>query len=68
MLVWEALGHPGLLKIVVSLFWLWEEVEPRWIAEASFMSVGDVRDLAETQPVMTFNCLDCGAHLQPRSR
>ena len=68
MLVWEVLGHPDLLKIVVSLYWLWEEVEPRWIAEASFMSVGDVRDLAEAQPVMTFNCLDCGAHLQPRSR
>src|SRR5215211_5207519 len=57
---WEALDNPDLLKVLLSLLWLWEDVDPRWLAEASFRSVGDVRDLVEAQPVMTFNCPDCG--------
>ena len=44
------------------------ETRCRWLAEASFMSVGDVRDLVESQPVMIFNCLDCGAELKPMNR
>ena len=68
LLVWEALGNPDLLKIVVSVLWHLEDVEPRWMAEACFMSVGDVRDLAESQPIMAFHCLDCGAHLPAQNR
>ncbi len=68
LLVWETRGDSDLLGIVVSLLWHMEDVNPRWIAEACFMSVGDVRDLAQSQPVMTFHCLDCGAHLRPRNR
>ena len=66
--VWEALDNPNLLKVLIRLLWLWEDVDPRWLAEASFMSVGDVRDLADSQPVMIFNCLDCGAELKPMNR
>jgi len=52
----------------LSLFWNWEDVDPRWLAEASYRSVGDVRDLAESEPVVTFNCLDCGVELKPMNR
>ena len=65
---WEALDNPDLHKVLLSLLWLWEDVEPRWLAEASFKSVGDVRDLVESQPVISFNCLDCGAELKPLNR
>ena len=66
--IWEALDNPDLLKILFSLLWLWEAVDPRWLAEASFRSVGDVRDLAESQPVMIFNCQYCAAELKPMNR
>jgi hypothetical protein len=66
--IWEALDNPDLLKVLFSLLWLWEDVDPRWLAEASFKSVGDVRDLVESQPVMTFNCPDCGTGLKPMNR
>jgi 5-methylcytosine-specific restriction endonuclease McrA len=66
--VWEALDNPELLKALLSLLWLWDAIDPRWLAEASFRSVGNVRDLVDSQPVMTFNCLDCGAELKPMNR
>lgn len=68
LLIWETQGTPDLLKIVVSLLWHWDDVDPKWLAEACFMRVGDVRDLAESQPLMVFHCLDCGVHLQHRNR
>lgn len=68
LLVWEARENPDLLKIAVSVLWHMEDVDPRWMAEACFMSVGDVRDLAESQPILAFQCLDCGTHLQVRNR
>ncbi len=66
--IWEALENPDLLKVLLRLLWLWEDVDPRWLAEASFNGVGDVRDLVDSQPVVTFNCLDCGAELKPMNR
>lgn len=66
--VWEALDSPDLLKVLLSLLWLWEDVDPRWLAEASFKSVGDVRDLVESQPMMSFNCAYCGVELKPMNR
>jgi 5-methylcytosine-specific restriction endonuclease McrA len=68
--IWRALDLDDRdhLKVLLSLLWLWEDVEPRWLAEASLRSVGDVRDLVDSQPVMTFNCLDCGAELKPMNR
>jgi 5-methylcytosine-specific restriction endonuclease McrA len=66
--IWEALDNPDLLKVLFSLLWLWEDVDPRWLAEASFKSVGDVRDLVESQPVVFFNCLYCGVALKPMNR
>jgi 5-methylcytosine-specific restriction endonuclease McrA len=38
------------------------------MADACFMSVKDVRDLAESEPVVDFHCLDCGTHLEARNR
>ncbi len=66
--IWEALDNPDLLKALLSLLWHWEAIDPRWLAEASFRSVGDVRDVVDSQPVMTFNCLDCGSDLKPMNR
>src|SRR5215217_6712565 len=68
MAIWEALDNPDLLKVLLSLLWLWDAIDPRWLAEASFMGIGDLRDLVNSQPVMTFNCLDCGAELKPMNR
>jgi hypothetical protein len=66
--VWEALDNPDLHKVLLSLLWLWEDVDPGWLAEASYRSVGDVRDIVESQPMMSFNCLDCGVELKPMNR
>ena len=66
--IWEALDNPDLLKVLLSLLWHWDAIDPTWIAEASFRTVSDVRDLVDSQPVMTFNCLDCGAELKPMNR
>jgi hypothetical protein len=53
---WEALDNPDLLKGLLSLLWLWDAIDPRWLTEASFMGIGDVRDLVDSQPLMIFNC------------
>ena len=68
--IWRALDLDDRdhLKVLLSLLWLWEDVEPRWLAEASYRSVGDVRDLVDSEPIMTFNCLYCGAELRPMNR
>jgi hypothetical protein len=69
--IYRSLGtqpNPDLLKGLLSLLWLWDAIDPRWLAEASFMGIGDVRDLVDSQPVMIFNCLDCGAELKPMNR
>src|SRR5215217_4263031 len=66
--IWESLENPDLHKVLLSLLWLWEDVDSRWLAEASFMSVGDVRDLVDLQPMVTFNCLYCGIELKPMNR
>jgi hypothetical protein len=61
--IWGALDQPDQLKVLVSLLWHWKDVDPKWVAEASFMTVSDVRDIAEAQPVMAFPCLGCGVEL-----
>jgi 5-methylcytosine-specific restriction endonuclease McrA len=66
--IWYAQDNPDLRKVLLSLLWLWEAVDPQWLAEASPMAVSDVRNLTESQPVMMFNCLDCGTELADKSR
>ena len=66
--IWEALDSPDHLKVLVSLLWHWEAVDPEWVAQACFMTVGDVRNLAEAQPITVFPCLDCGMELTVRNR
>ena len=61
--IWESLDDPDQMRVLLSLLWLWEAVDPKWMAEASFMSIRDVRDLAESQPIMIFNYLVCGTEL-----
>jgi 5-methylcytosine-specific restriction endonuclease McrA len=68
LMVWEMQENPDLLRIAVSLLWLWDDIEPGWLAEACFMRVGDVRDFAESQPIVAFHCLDCGEQLIPHNR
>jgi hypothetical protein len=66
--IWEAVDRPDHLKVLVSLLWHWDAIDPVWIAEACFLTVGDVRNLAESQPIMVFLCLDCGVEIVPRHR
>lgn len=66
--IWNASDNPDHVAVMLALLWLWEAVDPQWLAEASFMTVTDVRDLAEAQQVMTFICLDCGVELKDKSR
>ncbi len=65
--IWEASGNPDHLKVLIPLLWHWDAVDPAWISDASFMTVGDVRDIAESQPLMTFPCLDCGMEIVPKN-
>jgi len=68
VLSWELMDNPELRKVLITLLWHWEQVEPEWIAEASFMSVGDVSRLAESQTLLAFPCLYCGAELRAKGR
>ena len=66
--IWEALDNPNLLKVLLALLWLWEPIDAKWLADASFMSVRDVRDHAESEPILVFPCLGCGTELAVRNR
>lgn len=61
---------PELIRVLIPLVWVWPQIAPEWIAEASFMSVGDVCALAESAdpPIWSFHCLDCGVQLRVRDR
>ena len=52
----------------MMLLWHWKDVDPKWVAEASFMTAADVHDLVESQPLMVFPCLCCGVELLVRNR
>jgi 5-methylcytosine-specific restriction endonuclease McrA len=67
-LVKGLLPNPDLVKDLLPLLWLWEAVDPQWLAKACFMPVSDVRNLAESEPVMTFYCLVCNTELADKSR
>jgi hypothetical protein len=66
--IWDAQDNPDLVKVLLALLWQWEAVDPRWLAEASYMTVSDVRNLAESEPVMTFYCLVCNTELAEKNR
>lgn len=68
LIAWELQGNSDLLRAFVSLLWHWDAVKPKWIADATFRSVGDVSQMAEAQPLMTLPCLDCGVSLQVGNR
>jgi len=65
---WETFDYPEIRKFLIPLLWHWADIDPSWVAEACCMSVRNVCEIAESQPSMTFNCLDCGAELPVRSR
>jgi hypothetical protein len=48
--IWDAQDNPDLVKVLLALLWQWEAVDSRWLAEASYMTVSDVRNLAESSP------------------
>jgi 5-methylcytosine-specific restriction endonuclease McrA len=68
VVAWETFDYPHLRRYIIPLFWLCKDVEPHWIAEAFSMSVQDVCTLVEGNPIISFNCLDCGVELRPRHR
>jgi|SRR5215203_861333 len=63
-LAWEAMDSPELRRIVISLLWHWSDIEPSWIAEALFLDLRQVCEIAEAQPLKYFNCLDCGSQIE----
>jgi 5-methylcytosine-specific restriction endonuclease McrA len=60
--------RPDLVKILVALLWLWEDIETEWLAEACAMSVRNICEVAEAESPIAFNCLDCGVELPPGDR
>ncbi len=68
VLAWETFDHPELRRYLVPVLWLLEDIDRRWIAEALCMNVHDVCALVEGNPIMSFNCLNCGVELQPEDR
>jgi len=66
--IWDAQDNPDLVKFLLRLLWQWEAVDPQWLAEASYITVSDVRNLAEAEPVMTFYCLVCNTELADKNR
>ncbi len=65
---WETFDYPEIRRFLIPLLWHWADINPSWVAEACCMSVRNVCEIAESQPLMTFNCLDCGVELPVRSR
>ena len=68
LLGWETFDYPEIRKFLIRLLWHWDEIDPSWVAEACFMSVRNVSEVAESDPLMAFNCLDCKEELPIRSR
>jgi 5-methylcytosine-specific restriction endonuclease McrA len=68
VLAWETFDHPELRRHLVPVLWLLVDIDRRWIAEALCMNVHDVCALVEGNPIMAFNCLNCGVELQPEDR
>lgn len=65
---WEAFDHPELRSYLVPLLWLLKDVKLRWVSEALCMDVRDVCAAVEAHPIVSFNCLDCGAELHAEDR
>ncbi len=72
LLAWGILESDSseLIRVLIPLVWVWPQIAPEWIAEACYMSVGDVCALAESvaPPIWSFHCLDCGSQLRVRDR
>jgi 5-methylcytosine-specific restriction endonuclease McrA len=63
LMLWGMSDRPDLVKTLVALLWLWEDIETEWLAEACYMSVRNICELAEAEVPIAFNCLDCGVEL-----
>jgi hypothetical protein len=57
--IWGAQDQPDQLKVLITLLWHCKDVDPKWMAESAFMTVSDVRDIVEAQPLWAFPCLGC---------
>jgi 5-methylcytosine-specific restriction endonuclease McrA len=65
---WGTLDQPDLRTILITLLLHWKDIDPKWVAEASYMSTADVYNIAEAESLMVFPCLGCGAELLVRHR
>jgi hypothetical protein len=66
--IWGTLDQPDQRTIIITLLLQWKDIDPRWVAEASYMSAADVYNIAEAESLMAFPCLGCGAELLVRHR
>jgi len=68
VLAWETFDHPELRRWLIPIFWLLEDVDPRWIAEAFCMTLRDVCAVVNGNPITSYNCLYCGRELQTKDK
>ncbi len=68
LVLWGILDRPDLVRLLVALFWLWEDIETEWLAEACNMSVRNICEVAAGESPIAFNCLDCGVELPINDR
>jgi len=68
LVVGGMLDRPDLVRVLVALLWLWEDIETEWLAEACYMSVRNLCEVAEVESPIAFNCLDCGVELPANDR
>ncbi len=68
VVAWEAFDQPELRRHLVPLLLLLNDVKLHWISEPLCMDVRDVCAAVEANPIMAFNCLDCGAELPVEDR
>lgn len=59
-----ALGNSELAEILISLLFHWEDIKPSWIAEAFFLNLRQTCEIARSQPICEFSCLNCWVALE----
>ena len=63
LVVWGMRDRPDLVRVLVALLWLWEDIETEWLAESCDTSIRNICEIAVAESPIAFNCLDCGVEL-----
>jgi 5-methylcytosine-specific restriction endonuclease McrA len=68
LVLWGMRDRPDLVRVMIALLWLWEDIVTEWLAEACDTSIRNICEIAEAESPLTFNCLDCGVELPTEDR